>query len=123
MLFSTDDNLTFQITGEEYLSECDNIRVYKTTGDLKIVFKSDQLARKHVNIPEYSQNATFNRQHDINNMLLAEGDNEMFNEWLSEREQTHLRLFKECTTLTSILSIIAKQHNEFNEIQISMAIN
>jgi hypothetical protein len=53
---------------------------------------------------------------DINNMILAENDYIKFKEWQQEKARTHDSIYRHCQITASLLSIIAKDNGEFNQI-------
>lgn len=61
---------------------------------------------------------TFNKQHDVNNMLLAENDHEKYKQWLRMQEKINLSIFKECKLLSNLISLISKEDDTFNSITV-----
>ena len=90
--------------------------IYKTTDDILIAFDTDLKAKNHIHIEKANEKITFNRQHDVNNLMLAEGDANKFREWLMTQEKTDIDYFKQCSTLANLISIIAKEDDTFNTI-------
>ena len=72
ILYSITDNLSFQLTSTFF--EC-NVRLFKTTTDKFVLFKNDPESTRFNEIENSNEKISFNRQHDINNMILAEADN------------------------------------------------
>jgi hypothetical protein len=113
VLYSNIDGLTFQITGVTH--EC-GVRLYKTTDDLLVLLANDHLAQDHQHIEVANEKTTFNRQHDINNLMLAESDAEKYNQWRRAQERVDLASYKECQALSTQLQLIAKEQDSFNTI-------
>jgi hypothetical protein len=78
ILYSTTDNLSFQLTSTFY--EC-NVRLFRTTTDTFVLIKNDY------EIEPSNEKITFNKQHDINNILLSESDNNKHLEWVKKKKE------------------------------------
>ncbi len=112
-VYSDKDQLTFQVT--KSIREC-GVRMFETTSDFLIIFENDQEASEHKSIPETSSKISFNKQHDINNMMLAEADYEKYREYIKIKSLKEIDRLHECNQLSHMLKQIARDEDEFNEI-------
>jgi hypothetical protein len=111
ILYSTTDNLSFQITSTFF--EC-NVRLFKTTTDAYILFKNDPESKRYNEIANSNEKISFNRQHDINNIILAETDNTKHLEWYKDQENIHQENFLKCKNLKSNLDRISLLDDTLN---------
>ena len=113
ILYSTQDNLSFQITSAFY--EC-NVRLFRTTTDMYIIIKNDPESTNHYLIDYTDSKISFNKQHDINNFLLSENDNEKRLTWLREQEKVHESEFEKCKEWQHVMSQVSKEEDKFNTV-------
>ena len=113
ILYSTIDNLSFQITNSFY--EC-NVRLFRTTTDMYILIKNDPDSIYHNLIDFSDNNISFNKQHDINNIILSENDNERRLAWLKEQEKVHENDFEKCKEWQHVISQASKEEDKFNTV-------
>ena len=113
ILFSLVDKLTFQI--EKAVTECE-MRMFQTTSDVYIIFENDPKAERHVYLEKAEDKNSFNKQHDINNLLLAELDNEKQFNYMQMVEIGKINKFYQCVQFKNQLNIIAKDKEAFNEL-------
>ena len=111
-IFSAEDKLLFEIVEEFY--ECDN-RIYKTTDGLFVIFHNDP-KRKEEKIAKYGPRVTFNRQHDLNSLALAENDYNKYDQWLNARKLEKIALYHHCVLLRNQLREISSHSERFNRI-------
>ena len=113
ILYSIIDNLSFQLTSTFY--EC-NLRLFKTTTDAYVLFKNDPESARFNEIENSNEKISFNRQHDINNILLAETDNNKQQEWYKEQEKIHQENFIKCNNFKSNIDRISLLDDTINSI-------
>ena len=113
ILYSTIDNLSFQITSVYF--EC-NVRLFRTTTDMLIIIKNDPESIDHHLIDNSDSKISFNKQHDINNILLSESDNEKRLSWLREQEKVHESEFEKCKEWQHVISQVSKEDDKFNTV-------
>ena len=111
ILYSTTDNLSFQLTSTFY--EC-NVRLFRTTTDTFVLIKNDPESKRYYEIEPSNEKITFNKQHDINNILLSESDNNKHLEWVKTQERMHHENFIQCTNFKNEIDRISEQDDTLN---------
>ena len=111
IIFSTIDNLSFQIVN--VTSNC-NIRMFVTSSDILLAIENDPKASMHKHLERANNKNAFNKQHDINNLLLAEIDNYKHAQWIREQEKANFQNYINCINLRFRLNQISKDDDTFN---------
>ena len=113
IVYSTTDNLSFQLTGTFF--EC-NVRLFRTTTDTYIIFKNDPEAYRYNEIENANERISFNKQHDINNILLSESDSDKHLQWVKTQERIHHENFIECNEFKNNVNTLSLQQDTLNKI-------
>ena len=95
--------------------EC-NVRLFRTTTDTFILIKNDPDSVYHNLIEFTDSKISFNRQHDINNIILSENDNEKRLAWLKEQEKIHESDFEKCKEWQHVIAQVSKDDDKFNTV-------
>ena len=78
--------------------------------------KNDPEAAKHSLLSNTDSKISFNKQHDINNIILSENDNEKRLLWLKEQEKLHELDFEKCKLWQHDISQLVKEEDKFNSV-------
>ena len=105
---SKEDELAFQLISEETIC---NTKAFKTTTDFYVIF-DDQLNENTFGIT--SEKMTFNKQHDINNLILAEEDKRYYDYWETKREIEDEEAYLKCKIITNQIKRTILDHGNFN---------
>jgi hypothetical protein len=110
IIYSTLDNLSFQITN--VTSNC-NIRMFVTSSDILLAIENDSKASMHIHLEKSTNKNSFNKQHDVNNLLLAEIDSYKHAQWIREQEKSNYQNYLKCISLRFRLNQISKDDDNF----------
>lgn len=111
IFYSKTDRLAFQIKSIEQVC---GIRVLKTSTDVLLVVHSDPLAANHVKLEVTKPSNTFNHQHDLNSLILAEFDDKQLLQFNAQNAKDNLDRFYKCRQLADSLAVISNQNDKFN---------
>ena len=88
--------------------------MFTTTSDVLLAFENDPKAVKHSYLDQSSNKNSFNKQHDINNLLLAEIDSYKHSQWIRDQEKQNHETYFKCLNLKFRLNSISKDEDNFN---------
>ena len=88
--------------------------MFSTTSDIFLAFENDPKAITHSYLDISTNANSFNKQHDINNLLLAEVDSYKHSQWLRNQEKINHENYLKCLNLKHRLNLIAKDEDNFN---------
>jgi hypothetical protein len=94
-------------------SNC-NIRMFVTSSDILLAIENDPKASMHKHLERATNKNAFNKQHDVNNLLLAEIDNYKHAQWIREQEKANHQNYINCINLRFRLNQISKDEDNFN---------
>jgi hypothetical protein len=60
--------------------------MYQTTTDLLIIIENDIEASQHIQLEKANNTLIFNKQHDVNNLIIAENDESKHESWIKEQQ-------------------------------------
>jgi hypothetical protein len=110
ILTSNTDKMTFQVT--RTFHEC-GLQIMATTTELYL----NELERDtEAVIPKSNSDISFNRQHDINNFLLAENDYHKYRQWRSKQKTIDLETFHRCQAIATQMQAAISRNNEFSQL-------
>ena len=81
-----------------------------------VIIQNDLEALHNNHIENWNSKLSFNKQHDINNVMFSESDNDKRLSWIIDQEKMHEIQFEKCKQWQHDISQLIKEEDKFNTV-------